>query len=60
MQFLLTRAAASPLEGLEECFTIKRFEVPTSLHGCLATTNVIENPHAGVRMRTNRVSAHAD
>ena len=48
------------LEGLEECFTINRLEVPTSLHRCLATTNVIESPHAGVRMRTNRVSRCKD
>lgn len=53
-------AAASLLEGLEECFTINRLEVPTSLHRCLATTNVIESPHAGVRMRTNRVSRWKD
>jgi transposase-like protein len=53
-------AAASLLEGLEECFTINRLEVPVSLHRCLATTNVIESPHAGVRMRTNRVSRWKD
>jgi putative transposase len=53
-------AAASLLEGLEECFTINRLDVPTSLHRCLATTNVIESPHAGVRMRTNRVSRWKD
>src|SRR2546429_451055 len=53
-------AAASLLEGLEECFTINRLEIPTSLHRCLATTNVIESPHAGVRMRTNRVSRWKD
>ena len=53
-------AAASLLEGLEECFTINRLEVPGSLHRCLATTNVIESPHAGVRMRTNRVSRWKD
>lgn len=48
-------AAASLLEGLEECFTINRLDVPPSLHRCLATTNIIESPHAGVRMRTRRV-----
>ena len=53
-------AAASLLEGLEECFTINRLELPASLHRCLATTNVIESPHAGVRMRTNRVSRWKD
>ena len=53
-------AAASLLEGLEECFTINRLELPASLHRCLATTNVIESPHAGVRTRTNRVSRWND
>jgi transposase-like protein len=37
-------AAASLTEGLEECFTIHRLDVPPSLHRCLATTNVIERP----------------
>ncbi len=53
-------AAASLLEGLEECFTINRMNVPASLHRCLATTNLIKSPHAGVRMRTNRVSRWKD
>jgi transposase-like protein len=48
-------AAASLLEGLEECFTINRLEIPVSLHRCLATTNLIESPHSGVRRRTGRV-----
>jgi hypothetical protein len=45
-------AAASLREGLEECFTINRLGVPPSLQRCLATTNIIESPHAGVRIRT--------
>ena len=49
-------AAASLLEGLEECFTINRLGVPPSLHRCLATTNIIESPHAGVRIQTRRVT----
>lgn len=49
-------AAASLLEGLEECFTINRLGVPPSLWRCLATTNIIESPHAGVRIRTRRVT----
>ena len=53
-------AAASLIEGLEECFTINRLDVPVSLHRCLATTNVIESPHAGVRMRTRRVCRWRD
>ena len=48
-------AASSLLEGLEECFTINRLEVPVSLHRCLATTNLIESPHSGIRRRTGRV-----
>ena len=48
-------AAASLLEGLEKCFTINRLEVPVSLHRCLATTNLIESPHSGMRRRTGRV-----
>jgi putative transposase len=48
-------AAASLLEGMEECFTINRMKVPPSLHRCLATTNLIESSQSGVRMRTRRV-----
>lgn len=48
-------AAASLLEGMEECFTINRLEVPQSLHRCLASTNLIESSQSGVRMRTRRV-----
>jgi putative transposase len=48
--------AASLLEGLEECFTINRLGVPSSLQRCLATTNIIESPYAGVRIRTRRVT----
>lgn len=49
-------AAASLLEGLDECFTINRLDLPPSLHRCLATTNIIESPHAGVRIQTRRVT----
>jgi transposase-like protein len=49
-------AAASLLEGLEECFTINRLGLPPSLQRCLATTNIIESPHAGVRIQTRRVT----
>ena len=48
-------AARSLLEGLEDCFTINRLDVPRSLHRCLATSNVVDNPHSGVRSRTRRV-----
>ena len=48
-------AAASLLEGMEECFTINRLDAPLSLHRCLASTNLIESSQSGVRMRTRRV-----
>jgi len=50
------QAAASLLEGLEECFTINRLDIPPALHRCLATTNIVESPHAGVRIQTRRVT----
>ena len=49
-------AAASLLEGLEETFTINRLELPASLRRSPASTNMIESPYSGVRMRTRRVS----
>ena len=50
-------AAASLIEGLEECFTINGLDLPPSLSDrCLATTNIIESPHAGVRIQTRRVT----
>ena len=49
-------AASSFVEGLEECFTINRLDVPPSLCRCLATTNIIESPHTGVRIQTRRVT----
>jgi putative transposase len=48
-------AAAALLEGLEECFTINRLDIPRSLHRCLATSNIVDNPHSGIRDRTRRV-----
>jgi len=53
-------AAASPREGLEEMFTINRLGLPASLRRSLATTNIIESPHSGVRMRTRRVTNWKD
>ena len=53
-------AANSLREGLEECFTINRLGIPLSLHRCLATTNLIESPQSGVRMRTRRVCRWRD
>jgi len=53
-------ASASLREGLEETFTINRLELSATLRRCLGTTNIIESPHAGVRLRTNRVSRWQD
>jgi putative transposase len=53
-------AAASLREGLEETFTINRLDLSPALRRCLGTTNIIESPHAGVRLRTNRVSRWQD
>jgi hypothetical protein len=47
--------AAALLEGLEECFTINQLDIPRSLHRCLPTSNIVDNPHSGVRDRTRRV-----
>ncbi|HUU18950.1 MAG TPA: IS256 family transposase [Sedimentisphaerales bacterium] len=49
-------AASSLLEGLDEMFTINVMGLPKALRRCLCTTNIIESPHSGVRMRTRRVS----
>ena len=48
-------AATSLLEGLEETFTINRFNLSPSLRRSLGTTNIIESPNAGIRRRTRRV-----
>ncbi|MGD8240231.1 MAG: transposase, partial [Armatimonadota bacterium] len=49
-------AAASLLEGLEETCTINRLGLPPKLRRCLATTNIVESPTSGVRLRTGRVT----
>jgi putative transposase len=53
-------AAASLREGLTEMFTITRMSLPPKLVRCLATTNLIDSTHWGVRQRTNRVSNWRD
>jgi transposase-like protein len=53
-------AAASLLEGLSEMFTVTRLGVPSSLSRCLVSTNLIESPNGGVRMRTGRVTRWQD
>jgi transposase-like protein len=49
-------AAASLREGLAEMFTMNRLGLPPSLRRSLGTTNIIESPNSGVRMKTRRVS----
>ena len=53
-------AARSLREGTKEMFTLQRLQIPESLHKCLATTNLIESPHSGVRRRTHNVSRWRD
>ncbi len=53
-------AAASLREGLAEMFTVNRLGLPLSLARCLVTTNLIESPHSGVKLRTRRVCRWRD
>lgn len=53
-------AAASLREGLAEMFTISRMGLPPKLMRCLASTNLIDSTHSGVRQRTRRVSHWQD
>ena len=55
LEKLYPSASASLLEGLDELFTVNEIDLPKSLTRCLCTTNIIESPHSGVRMRTRRV-----
>ncbi|MGH9639828.1 MAG: IS256 family transposase [Bryobacteraceae bacterium] len=53
-------AAASLREGLTDMFTVNRLGLSPSLSRCLVSTNVIESPHSGVRLRTRRVCRWRD
>jgi transposase-like protein len=53
-------AAASLREGLAEMFTVNRLGLSPSLARCLVSTNIIESPHSGVRLRTRRVCRWRD
>ena len=53
-------AAASLREGLAEMFTVSRLQLSPSLTRCLVSTNVIESPHSGVRLRTRRICRWRD
>jgi len=60
LEYDYSSAARSLREGLKEMFTLQRLKIPASLHKCLATTNVIESPHSGVRKRTRNVCRWRD
>jgi len=60
LEILYPSAVASLREGLGETFTVARMDLPAPLGRCLQTTNIIESPHSGVRMRTGRVSRWRD
>ena len=53
-------AAASLREGLAEMYTVNRLGLSPSLSPCLVSTNVIESPHSGVRLRTRRACRWRD
>jgi transposase-like protein len=53
-------ASASLREGLEELFTINTMGLPPKLMRCLASTNVIESTHGGVKQRIGRVKNWQD
>ena len=53
-------AAASLREGLAEMFTASRLGLSPSLCRCLCTTNIIESPNSGVRLRTRRICRWRD
>ena len=60
LEYDYASAARSLREGLKEMFTLQRLKIPASLHKCLATTNLIESPHSGVRKRTRNVCRWRD
>jgi putative transposase len=60
LEYDYTSAARSLREGMKEMFTLQRLKIPASLHKCLATTNLIESPHSGVRKRTRNVCRWRD
>jgi len=52
--------ASSLREGLAEMFTLNRLGLPASLCRCLATTNLVDSSHSGIREKTRRVSNWQD
>jgi len=55
MRGVSTRNCSSVLPELGETFTVNEIGLPGKLRRCLCTTNLIEPPQSGVRMRTRRV-----
>ena len=53
-------AAGSLREGLEELFTINRLGLPKELRRCLATTNLLDATHSGMREKMGRVTRWRD
>ncbi len=53
-------AAASLREGLAEMFTVSRLGLSPALCRCLCSTNIIESPNSGVRLRTRRICRWRD
>ena len=49
-------AADSLREGLSEMFTLNRLDLPAALCRCLATTNLIDSSHSGIREKPHRIS----
>lgn len=60
LEYDYSSAARSLREGMKEMFTLQRLKIPASLHKCLATTNLIESPHSGIRKRTRNVCRWRD
>ncbi len=60
LEYDYSSAARSLREGMKEMLTLQRLKTPASLHKCLATTNLIESPHRGVRRRTRNVCRWRD
>jgi len=60
LEILHPSAAASLREGLQETFTVRRIGLPAMLARSLHTTNIIESPYSGVRIKTRRVCRWRD
>ena len=54
------RAGTGLREGLAEMFTVNRLGLSAGLARCLVTTNVIESPPSGVRLRSRKICRWRD